>query len=78
MARLHAVPLPVDVDADMVEVVRELVRVTCLQRSFVEVTLDEIVVHFVTMDDAVVFMDNLAFLLSSMSQDLGIAEAASQ
>jgi hypothetical protein len=78
MARLHAVPLPMDADAEMVEVVQELARVTCKQRSFVEVTLEEIVVHFEAMDDAVVFMDNLAFLLSSMSEDLGLMEASNR
>lgn len=76
MARLHAVPLPIDMD--MIEIVQELSRVTCKQRSLVEVTPEEITIHFEAMDDALVFMDNLAFLLSSMCEDLDRAEATNQ
>jgi len=72
VTRLHAVPLPMDVDPEMLEIVRELSRVTCMRRAFVEVTLEEIVVHFEAMDDAVVFMDNLAFLLTSIGEDIGV------
>lgn len=70
MARLNAVPLPIETDSEMIAVVQELSRVACKQRSFVEVAQGEIVVHFEAMDDAVFFMDNLAFLLNSINQDL--------
>jgi len=75
MARLHAVPLPIDSDFEMLEIVQELSRVACVQRSFVEVQQEEIVVHFESMDDAVFFLDNLAFLLSSLCKDFGIAKS---
>lgn len=65
----HSIPLPLGVDAEAIETVQELRRITCLNRCFAEVGASELFVHFETVEDAITFMGTFTFLLESMSPD---------
>ncbi|MFN4282376.1 MAG: hypothetical protein ACK4NA_07035 [Alphaproteobacteria bacterium] len=69
MAWVHSIPLPLGIDAEVVETVQELQRITCLNRCFAEVGANTLFVHFEAVEDAITFMDTFTFLLESMSRD---------
>jgi hypothetical protein len=71
MAWRHSIPLPLGVDAEAIETVQELRRITCLKRCFAEVGANELFVHFEAVEDAITFMDTFTFLLENMSHDDG-------
>lgn len=69
MAWRHSIPLPLGTDAEAIETVQELGRITCLKRCFAEVGASEIFVYFEAVEDAIAFMDTFTFLLESMGRD---------
>lgn len=68
-ARLHSIPLPIDAEAEMVEALQALQQITCVSRSFTEVSGDTVIVHFEAVGDAIAFVDTFTFLLAQMSEE---------
>lgn len=69
MAWRHSISLPIGVDAEAIETVQELQRITCLKRCFAEVGASELFVHFEAVEDVITLMDTFTFLLESRSRD---------